>query len=354
MTAEQVGSGFREPVFVTHAGDGSGRIFVVEKGGRIRLLNGALFLDVSDRVKSPPLFSYDREQGVLGLAFHPRFDVNGYFYVHYNDRQGNHVISRFSTGPDGRGDPGSEKILLRHDQPETNFNGGMLVFGSDGYLYIGLGTGGTKRELQDYAQDTGSLLGKILRIDVDSGEPYGIPADNPFTGKPGARAEVWAYGLRNPWRFSFDRGTGDLYIGGPGEFKREWIDFQVAGSPGGQNFGWPILEGTMCYQGGACERRGLQLPITEYETYKDGNCAVIGGYVYRGERSPALTGAYLFGDFCSGRVWALSRDPIGQWLTTEMVSLGTLLSSFGEDEAGEIYACAIQTGTIYRLAAAQR
>jgi glucose/arabinose dehydrogenase len=217
-----------------------------------------------------------------------------------------------------------------------------------------MGTGGASRELQDNAQDAGSLLGKILRIDVDGGSPYGIPADNPFAGRPGARAEAWAYGLRNPWRFSFDRATGDLYIGGPGEFKREWIDFLAAGSPPGQNFGWPILEGSMCYKDAPCKRDGLQLPITEYETYKDGNCAVIGGYVYRGERYPALQGAYLFGDFCSGRLWTLARDEAGEWRATEATSIGSLLSSFGEDEAGEVYVAAIQSGDIYRVTARPR
>lgn len=355
LTAEEVAAGFTEPLLVTHAGDGSGRLFVLEKIGRIRLLDGSTFLDIRDRVTSPQLFSTEREQGLLGLAFHPRFAENGYFYVHYNDLRGNHVISRFRVKQDGLADPASEKVILTQDQPERSFNGGMILFGADGYLYIGLGTGGAKRELQDNAQNLGSLLGKILRIDVDRGDPYGIPPDNPFVGRAGARPEVWAYGLRNPWRFSFDRATGDLYIGGPGEFQREWINFQAAGTPPGQNFGWPILEGNTCYQRQTCDRSGLQLPILEYKTYQAGNCVVIGGQVYRGQRYPLLQGAYLYGDFCTGRIWAAARDANGAWISTEMLKLdNTLISSFGEDAAGELYVTDIYRGMIYRLVASPR
>ena len=204
-STQVVGSGFVQPDFVTYARDGTNRLFVLEKIGRIRLLDGTMFLDISDRVLSPPVDNYDREQGMLGLAFHPNFATNGFFYVHYNDRSGVHVISRLRTGPNGLGDPASEKVLMRQPQPETNFNGGMLEFGPDGYLYAGFGTGGTERRLQDNATDLGTVLGKILRIDVDSGDPYGIPADNPFRTRAGARPEIWAIGLRNPWRFPSTR-----------------------------------------------------------------------------------------------------------------------------------------------------
>jgi glucose/arabinose dehydrogenase len=317
-------------------------------------LDGTVFLDIRERVTSPALFSTEREQGLLGLAFHPRFAENGYFYVHYNDPRGNHVVSRFQVGQNGLANPASEKVLLRQDQPERAFNGGMILFGPDGYLFIGFGTGGSARALQDNAQNLGSLLGKILRIDVDRGDPYGIPPDNPFVGRAGARPEVWAYGLRNPWRFSFDRATRDLYIGGPGEFQREWINFQPAAMPAGQNFGWPILEGTICWHTQSCDRTGLQLPIIEYRTYEDGNCVVIGGYVYRGQRYPLLQGAYLYGDFCTGRVWTATRNDSGEWISTEMLKLNSLISSFGEDEAGELYITDIYRGVVYRIVATPR
>ena len=354
LAVEPVGKGFTQPLFVTGAGDGSGRVFVLEKVGAIRLLDGTLFLDIRDRVISTPVNSYEREQGLLGLAFHPRFAENGFFYVHYNNLQGDHVISRFSLGADGLGDPASEKVLLTQEQPEVNFNGGMLAFGPDGYLYIGLGTGGTAVELQYNAQSLGSLLGKILRIDVDNGDPYAIPPDNPFVNRPDARPEVWAWGLRNPYRFAFDRATGDMYIGGPGQFTRESIYFQPAGQ-GGINFSWPMYEGTVCWESwtGPCDPAGMSLPIVEYVTYAAGNCVVIGGNVYRGARYPALQGAYLFGDFCSGRIWATARDAAGNWQPmTELAQLpGVLLSSFGEDESGELYVTDIQNGTVYRIVA---
>jgi glucose/arabinose dehydrogenase len=354
LRAERVGGQFIQPLFVTHAGDGSGRVFVVEKIGRIRLLDGAGFLDIAPKVLAPPLFSYEREQGLLGLAFHPRFRENGYLYVHYNNRQGNHVFARFTARGGGPADSASEKVILTVDQPQTNFNGGMVVFGRDGYLYLGLGTGGTDRALQQGAQDLGNLLGKILRIDVDGGDPYRVPPDNPFVGRAGARGEVWAYGLRNPYRFSFDRLTGDLYVGTPGEFRREWINFSPAGTGAGQNYGWPILEGTLCWQAASCDRTGLPVPIAEYDTYSGGSCAVIGGYVYRGARYPALRGAYLYGDFCSSQIWLAARGASGAWSSTPMLRLGGLISSFGEDEAGELYVVEIHGGGVHRLAAAAR
>ncbi|MFW6075326.1 MAG: PQQ-dependent sugar dehydrogenase [Chloroflexota bacterium] len=351
IALEEVGDGFEQPDFVTHAGDGSGRIFVLEKVGNVKLLDGSTFLDITDRVIAFDAFSYEREQGLLGLAFHPDYEDNGYFYLHYNDLDGDHVISRFSTDDDGLGDPDSEEILLQVDQPEVNFNGGELEF-HEGYLYIGLGTGGTAVELQHEAQNLDSLMGKILRIDVDSGDPYGIPPDNPFVDDSDARPEVWAYGLRNPWRFSFDDATGDLYIGGPGQFTREWINYQPAELPGGQNFGWPMFEGTVCWEdweGDCGDGEGLLLPILEYETYSDGNCVVIGGEVYRGDDYPELQGAYLFADFCSGRIWAGWQDESGEWQQTLMLESDAMISSFGVDEDGEVYVADLQAGSIYRI-----
>jgi glucose/arabinose dehydrogenase len=356
LGVERVAGGFNQPVYVTHAGDGSGQLYVMEKVGSIRFLDGSMFLDIRDRVIDTGVFSYEREQGLLGMAFHPNFAQNGMFYVHYNDRSGQHIFSRFTVGASGVADPNSERVFLSYHQPEVNFNGGMLEFGPDGYLYIGLGTGGTAVELQNNSQDLSTLLGKILRIDVDGGEPYAIPPDNPFVGVPGAREEIWLLGLRNPYRFSFDRATNDLYIGGPGHFRREWIEFKRGDAGGGLNFGWPVLEGSICwvdYQG-PCATDGFELPIAEYETYVDGNCVVISGYVYRGQRFPLLQGAFLFGDFCSGRVWTVAPNAQGQWVQTEMMRAGVMISSFGEDEVGEVYITDIDGGGIYRITASER
>ncbi|RIK35331.1 MAG: glucose dehydrogenase [Chloroflexi bacterium] len=357
LRAELVGSGFVNPLLVTHANDGSGRIFVVEKVGTIRLLDGSLFLDIRDRVRSPAVPSYEQEQGLLGVAFHPRFAENGFIYVHYNGLDGNHVLSRFNLGANGLPDPNSEKVLLTQDQPEVNFNGGAVVFGPDGYLYLGLGTGGTAVELQYEAINLGSWLGKILRIDVDNGDPYAIPPDNPFVDVPGAKPEVWVYGLRNPYRFAFDSATGDLYIGGPGQFSWDWIDYHPAAGLGGQQFAWPEYEGAVCWESwnDVCDPAGLVLPVIVRPTYGNSNCAIIGGDVYRGAASPALQGAYLYGDFCSGRIWGAARDASGAWVTTELLQVpGALIGSFGVDGAGELYVTDIVNGTIYRLVGTPR
>jgi glucose/arabinose dehydrogenase len=350
VQAERVGATFVQPDYVTHAGDGSGRIYVAEKIGRVRLLDGTVVLDISGRVASPPINSYDREQGFLGLAFSPHFAQNGYLYVHYNGRNGDHVVSRFVVGPNGRADPASEKVVLTQRQPGTNFNGGQLLF-EGSYLYVGFGTGGAAVDLQANAVDLSTLLGKILRIDVDRGDPYAIPPDNPFVGRAGARPEVWAVGLRNPWRFSFDRSTRDLYVATPGQFQRDWITYLPGGTPGGRNFGWPVVEGSLCWNAPTCDRRGLEPPILEHGTYEGGSCAVIGGYVYRGIRIPGLTGVYVFGDFCSGRVWGGVRDAAGRWVRHDLLRLSGLISSFGEDEAGELYVTDISGGAVYRLIA---
>lgn len=349
VTAQEVGSGFTQPDYVTHAGDGTGRVFVLEKLGTIKLLDGSVFLDIQSRVVSPPIMTYDQEQGLLGLAFHPRYEENGLFYVHYNDLNGNHVISRFASLPDSRGDPNSEYVLLTEAQPEVNFVGGMLTFGLDGYLYIGMGTGGTLTSYQFLAQDPNSLMGKILRIDVDSGEPYGIPPDNPYAAG-GGRPEVWLLGLRNPWRFSFDRATGDLYIGAPGQGQREWIEYLPAGSQAGVTLRWPFMEGSICWVNAQpCDTSAFPVPIVEYQTYSNGGCAIIGGYVYRGTEFPGMQAAYIYGDYCGGQVYAAGRDAGGVWRTAELLRIDGFVGSFGEDEAGNIYVCDIGGGRIYRL-----
>lgn len=353
---ERVGAGFSEPLYVTHAGDGSGRIFIAEKTGTIRLLDGSMFLDLTDRVVKPGVFGRDHELGFLGVAFHPRFAETGWLYVNYSDLNGNTVISRFSVGPDGNGDPNSEMVMLRLEQPDVNFNGGGMVFGPDGYLYIGTGTGGEPDALQFLAQDPTSLFGKILRVDVDHGEPYTIPADNPFVDEPGARPEIYIMGVRNPYRFAFDSATGDLYIGGPGRFTREWIEYVPAGQQNGTSLRWPYLEGSVCSDHvDTCDPSAYPPPIVEYETYSEGTCVILGGEVYRGESYPLLQGAYLFGDFCSGPIRIAWRDAGGQWHWREDLRLGSgFIGSFGMDEAGEVYVTDILNGVIYRVVARER
>ena len=342
----KIASGLNKPVFLTHAGDGSGRLFLVEKTGTIRILkDGALmenpFLDVADRIKST-----GNEQGLLGLAFDPQYPADGSFYVNYTDVNGNTVVARYlvsSNNPD-KADPASEAVILRVDQPYTNHNGGDIAFGPDGYLYIGMGDGGSAGDPQGNGQRLDTLLGKLLRIDVRT-VPYTVPTDNPYAGRQDARPEIWASGLRNPWRFSFDRASGDLYIGDVGQDEYEEINFQPAGSPGGQNYGWNLMEGLHPYQGG--DTGGLVLPVAEYR-HTGGNCSVTGGYVYRGTRNPPLQGTYLFGDYCTGMVWVLRHFPEG-WRMAEWIDIRIPISSFGEDESGELYVLDYKGGEAFIL-----
>ncbi len=338
---EEVATRLSRPIFVTHAGDGSGRLFVAEQAGTIRTLpDGNLFLDIRDRLRA------GGEQGLLGVAFHPRFRENGYLYVNYTDQQGNTVIARFTADANRRrADSVTEERVLYQPQPAANHNGGMLAFGPDGYMYIGLGDGGGANDTYQNAQNRASLLGKLLRIDVDRGEPYAIPRDNPFADAAGMRPEIWAYGLRNPWRFSFDRATGELYIGDVGQNRFEWVHFQPPASRGGLNYGWPIVEGRACVRGTTCDRTGLTAPIAVYK--HEPECAIVGGYVYRGTRVAALRGQYLFGDACSGRIWTLSREG-NEWRMHELLQTKRRLSSFGEDEAGEVYVTDL-AGRVYRI-----
>jgi len=336
-------TGLVSPVDIQFPNDGTGRMFIVEQAGRIRIVeNGQLletpFLDIVDRVGSE-----GNEQGLLGLAFHPDFRDNGNFYVNYTDKNGNTVIARFHAQGDLT-DPASESRLLRVAQPFPNHNGGGLVFGPDGYLYIGLGDGGSQGDPSGNGQNLNTLLGKLLRIDVDHGSPYAVPGDNPFaTG--GGKPEIWAYGLRNPWRFSFDRATRDLYIADVGQDTWEEIDFIPAASGAGSNFGWNYFEGSHPYQGASPAGIQFQVPVAEY-SHAEGGCAVTGGYVYRG----ALTewqGVYLHGDFCSGKVWGLVRSRNG-WQYQILFETGFNITSFGQDTSGEIY-LADRAGGIYRL-----
>jgi glucose/arabinose dehydrogenase len=329
-------SGLQRPVDLQ--ADGSGRLFILEKVGRIRILQDgqileASFLDISDQVGSS-----GNEQGLLGLAFHPQYTQNGHFFVNYTDKNGDTSISRFQVSSDPNvADPASEVQLLGVDQPFPNHNGGVLTFGPDGYLYVGLGDGGSQGDPSGNAQNTGVLLGKILRLDVDSAEPYAIPSDNPFGN------EVWHYGLRNPWRISFDRLTEDLYIGDVGSGEWEEIDFLEAGSPGGTNFGWDYREGAHDYEGNAPE--GLLDPVAEY-SHSEGGCSVTGGYVYRGSM-PEWNGIYLYGDYCTGIIWGLIRSGNG-WQSQLLFDMDVNITSFGQDEAGEVYLVG-DRGGIYRL-----
>ena len=318
--------------------DGSGRLFVIEKVGRIRIMQDgqlleASFLDITDRVGSS-----GNEQGLLGLAFHPQYAQNGRFFVNYTDKNGDTSISRFQVTNDPNiADPASEVKILGVDQPFANHNGGVLVFGPDGYLYAGLGDGGSQGDPFGNAQNTGVLLGKILRLDVDSAEPYTVPADNPFGN------EIWHYGLRNPWRISFDKLTDDLYIGDVGAGEWEEIDFLEAGSPGGTNFGWDFREGAHDYEGNGPE--GMVDPVAEY-SHAEGGCSVTGGYVYRGSMQE-WNGIYLYGDYCSGLIWGLIRSG-DIWQNQLLFDTDVNITSFGEDESGEVYLVG-DSGEIYRL-----
>jgi glucose/arabinose dehydrogenase len=338
-TWQLVASGLDRPTDLQPSGDGSGGLFVLEQIGRIRILAGgqllpAPLLDITDRVGSD-----GSEQGLLGLALHPNFGSNGWIYVNYTDRNGDTHLARF-TVHGSTADPASEKQLLLIRQPFANHNGGSLAFGPDGYLYAGLGDGGSGGDPYGNAQSGNTLLGKILRLDVDHGDPYAIPATNPFA-VGGAAPEIWALGLRNPWRFTFDRLTGDLWIGDVGQNTWEEINFVPANTPGGLNFGWNWMEATHPYQGDPSGQ--FTPPLAEYSHAQ--GCSVTGGVVYRGLALPAWQGVYLFGDFCSGTVWGLLNSSGAQ----PLFQTGFRLSTFGQDEAGEVYLADYGSGSVYQL-----
>ena len=311
-------------------------------------LSSVPFLDITDRVGSG-----GSEQGLLGLAFHPDYAQNGLFIVNYTDQQGATVVARFSVSSDpARADPASEAVLLTVRQPASNHNGGHLAFGPDGHLYIGLGDGGGAGDRYGNGQNGQTLLGAMLRLDVDSGVPFAVPADNPFVGTPAVRDEIWALGLRNPWRFSFDRLTGEMYIADVGQNKYEEVNIQRADSGGGENYGWPIMEAAHCFpEGSGCDRSGLVLPVAEYDHSQ--GCSVTGGYVYRGSEFSILTGIYLFGDYCSGRIWGLAPAGDG-WRVAELAQESIQISSFGEDEAGELYVLNLGGGELLKIVAESR
>jgi len=338
--------GLSDPLYVTHAGDQSGRLFVVEQAGTIRIIQGgrllpAPFLDIRRRVAS------GGELGLLSVAFHPRFENNGRFFLNYTTNPGNLKTTiaeyRVSAGDPNRAD-GTERVILDIAQPFENHKGGLNLFGPDGMLYIGLGDGGSAGDPHNNAQRLNTLLGKVLRIDVDGAAPYRVPADNPFVGQPGARGEIWAFGLRNPWRFSFDRPTRRLFLADVGQ--NEWEEVNLIQK--GQNYGWRIMEGAHCYSPrDTCDTFGLVPPIAEYATRVVG-CAITGGYVYRGTMIRELVGRYVFGDYCSGRLLSLAEAGGGRWTMMALLGTNLRISSFGEDPSGELYVVDHQGG-VYRL-----
>jgi glucose/arabinose dehydrogenase len=350
-----VADGLAFPLYLTQPAGDTSRLFVVERAGRIRLiLNGAVlptpFLDVTSLVSSTG------ERGMLSMAFHPNYANNRQFFVDYTDLSGNIQIVRYTASVDPNiADPLSAQIVLSVEHSaNANHNGGLVKFGPDGYLYIGLGDGGGTGDPLGNGQDSTKLLGRILRIDVNGASPYAVPANNPFVGRPPARPEIWAYGLRNPWRFSFDRLTGDLYIADVGQDSVEEVDVQVATSRGGENYGWSIMEGTHCYNPPiGCNTVGLVPPTLEYtHGVNDANgCSITGGYVYRGSRLPLLTGHYFYGDLCQG--WVRSFRYVNGVVqdqrdyTAQFGVLGGLVS-FGEDSRGQLYIIR-HWGQVYRI-----
>ena len=342
----RVASGLTNPIGIEASHDGSNRLFLVQQNGVIRILrNGALvtapFLDIRTKTRA------SGECGLLGLAFPPGFTDRGYFYVDYtNPGCTESIVARYRVSANTDvADPDSEQVILRQTQPFTNHNGGGIVFGPDGYLYIGFGDGGSGGDPQNNGQILGTFLGKILRIDTESGTaPYAVPRSNPFTNN---KTEIWAYGLRNPWRFSFDRQTGDLWIADVGQNRAEEINFQPAASKGGENYGWRLMEGLSCFTPSNCDRTGLTLPVLEY-TRNQNDVSVTGGHVYRGARSPSLRGTYVYGDYNSGRIWGIRHEGT-QFSNRLLLDSSINISSFGEDEAGEVYVASHGTGEIFRL-----
>jgi len=359
LKTEKIVTGLDKPLYLCSPPNDSDRIFILEQWtGQILIYkNDSLytrpFLDIGDQIIT------GSERGLLGLVFHPNYSQNGYFYINYTrSGDGTTVIARYtvSSDPDSA-DAGSESVIMTVDQPYANHNAGMLAFGpNDGYLYFGLGDGGDAGDPQDRAQDLDSLLGKMIRIDVDGGTPYGIPPTNPFIDSANARDEIWSYGWRNPWRFSFDSETGDMWIGDVGQYDIEEIDFEPASSEGGGNYGWRCYEGSSTFNTSNCDlQQNFNFPIYEY-FHNEGRCSVTGGYVYRGCAVPDLSGTYFFGDYCSGEIWSFRYDGGSMTDFTDRTAEldpadGSidLLSSFGVDALGELYILDYSDGDIYKI-----
>lgn len=345
-------TGFNRPVDIAHCGDE--RLFIVEQRGIIWILdaNGNKLTDPFLNI-DPKVGSTGNEQGLLGLAFHPNYAQNGYFFVNYTDNNGDTHIARYSVSAadPNIANPDSELEIMEVAQPYSNHNGGGIKFGPDGYLYIGLGDGGSGGDPQNNGQKKTSFLGKMLRIDVDNGSPYSVPASNPFVNDPAFLPEIWAWGMRNPWRFSFDRLTGDLWIGDVGQDDWEEIDYQPASSTGGENYGWRCYEGTHTYNTGNCpDVSTLTMPAVEFQNSGSLGCSITGGFVYRGCAYPKLYGRYLYTDYCSGRLWSLTPDGNGGWTNEQIADLANnQYVSFGENKDGELFIAALGSGTISRI-----
>lgn len=341
---QQIASGLAAPVAVTHAGDS--RLFITLQRGQIVIHDGTSvlptpFLDIQSIVRCCS------ERGLLSVAFDPRYSDNGRFFVYYTDLEGDLVIARYNVSANrDRADPASGVVLLEIPHRQfSNHNGGQIAFGPDGYLYAGPGDGGSGGDPNNNGQNINSLLGKLLRIDV-SGSTRSNPSSNPFHGS--GQGEIWAYGLRNPWRFSFDRATGDLWIADVGQGQWEEINFQPAASRGGENYGWRRMEGTHCFNPSTgCNQPPTVLPVIEYD-HRNGACSVTGGYRYRGVRNFRLRGMYIYGDYCNGVIWGASQKADGSWSPSQLADAAFNISSFGEDQNGEILVVA-HSGVIYRL-----
>jgi len=378
LSSVLIADGYKKPVFITSYPNNAKLLYIVEQAGLIKIINDGKklsrpFFDINKRVVNPN--RPGDERGLLGFAFHPNHTNNGKFYINYMDNDGNTIISEFSTNSELRADHKSERIILKLKQPYGNHNGGDIQFGPDGYLYISIGDGGKAGDPLNAGQDLSSLFGKIIRIDIEQ-KPYGIPKSNPFFGQKDKREEIWAWGLRNVWRFSFDKQTGDKYLADVGQNKWEEVNFEPASSKGGLNYGWRIMEANHCYDPKEnCPTEGLIKPIIEYpndanhpafafriieelsfsETDVEG-CSVTGGYVYRGQKIKSMQGQYIFGDYCSGNIWTLkvvNGKAINFKNRTEEINIGggeftTYISSFGQDSDGEIYIIDYNGG-IYKL-----
>jgi glucose/arabinose dehydrogenase len=345
LKLDQVATGLSGPVYVTSP-PGDSRLFIVEQPGRIRIIqNGQLlpapFLDIVSRVGS------GGERGMLSVAFHPQYAANGFFYVYFTATNGEIRVERF-TASGNTANPSTAKVILAVPHPRGNHNGGLAMFGPDGMLYLGLGDGGGGGDPDANGQNQNTLLGALLRIDVNSGDPYSIPAGNPFVGRNDARPEIWATGLRNPWRFAFDGSAGNLYVADVGQGELEEVNV-VAATRAGVNYGWNIMEGSSCYNASSCNRQGLELPVLEYR-HLGNACSVTGGFVYRGSAIPEIAGHYFYGDYCAGFVksFRFQGGAATDERTWELGNIGNI-TSFGQDAAGELYITS-GNGTIYRIA----
>lgn len=344
IALQQFASGFSSPVDIAHAGDS--RLFVVQQGGQIRILNANGTINSTPFLNISSLISSGSERGLLGLAFHPQYASNGFFYINYTNTAGNTVIARYSrsAGNPDVADPASAQVILTITQPFSNHNGGCLRFGPEGYLYIGMGDGGSGGDPQNNAQNINSLLGKMLRIDVSSGTPYSSPPTNAYVGVAGAD-EIWATGLRNPWKFSFDRQTGDLWIADVGQNQIEEINKVPAGTAAGLNFGWKCYEGNQTYSSPCSTTGPFTMPVAQYN-HSNGACSVSGGYVYRGSTYPNMQGKYFFADYCNSRIGYVENN--GGTVTFTSGFTGNF-TTFGEDINGELYVAGVTSGIVHKV-----